>query len=465
VTPPQARPLQRRIALSFAVLIAGFVGAAVYVPLALWPGAERAEALQLHRADAAQVLGEVADAARGLRSAAEQAYAARWDRTIVRSEQERDFAASRDRLRALVQRHRSLPAPSPELDRLWTSLAHRRIPALVAAADSVVEASLVPEIEPTVLHRLQSTSAAVGDTLHQITTLSVEAARTDAELIHARVRRLALGYAALAAVGTAGALLLLSQTLSLLRRYVRATEQRVSELDAFAGQVSHDLRSPLQTIMLAAESIQQTAQDGSIRGLAAVATGGVDRLDGMIRDLLEFARSGAAAPETARADVDAVLQEVRDKYRSAAERAGVALTVAGAPEVHARVAPVALEAIAANLVQNAIKYRRPAEGARVDVLATADAERVVLAVKDNGVGIAPALLPRIFEPFVRGARRPDSYGLGLATVRRLVDAHQGEIAVASQEGSGSTFTVSFQRAEPPAQVPEPARLRAASAPT
>lgn len=222
----------------------------------------------------------------------------------------------------------------------------------------------------------------------------------------------------------------------------------MTELEAFAGQVSHDLRSPLQTIQLAVTSIERKAQDESLRRLANRAAGSVRRLDGMIRDLLQFARSGGTAQQGAHADVDAVLHDIGDELQPVAQRAGVTLTVAGEPGLHARIAAVALKTIVANLVENAIKYRRPDGGGRVDVSARADRERVVVAVKDDGIGISPSIIPRLFDPFFRGTRRPDSYGLGLATVKRLVESHQGTISVDSEEGRGSVFSVGFERAEP-----------------
>jgi signal transduction histidine kinase len=415
VPTPPTRTLQLRIALAFAGLIVGFLGAALYVPFALWPVAQRAESVQRYRADATRALSDLTDAARDIRAAAVMAYSSSRGAAPARKTYERDVAEARGRLSSLVRERLPVPGQLPELERLWRQLTERDVQVLVAAASAAVDASLRTGSDPTALQHLHAASASLDHTLRQITDLSAAAAQADAKRIHARIRWLAFGFGALAVIGTAGALVLLFQTLSLLRRYTRATEQRVSELDAFAGQVSHDLRSPLQNILLAAETIERRAQDGTIQRLAALARTGVGRL--------------------------------------------------AAQDVHARVAAVALEAIVVNLVENAIKYRRSEEGARVDVLATAEAERVVLEVKDNGVGITPALLPRLFEPFVRGAKRSDSYGLGLATVRRLVDAHLGRIAVVSQEGSGSTFTVSFRRAEPPAKAQECALIRAPNAPT
>jgi signal transduction histidine kinase len=445
---PHTRPLQLRIALAFVGLILGFVGTAIYVPLALRPSVERAESIQKQRADAVRALDEVRDAARQLRAATVLTYYAQWDRSLARDEHARTVAVARDRLRAATAEYSRLPKP-PEGARTWKQLADIHLPALYDAVEATAAASSRPGGDPAVFQRLLEGGAFVDRVLEHLEDINAGAAHSDAERIHAHIRRLGLGYVALAALGGAGALFLLFQTLALFRGYASAAERRVSELGAFAGQVAHDLRSPLQTIQLTVTGIERKAQDESLRRLAARASAGVGRLDGMIRDLLQFARSGAAIEENAHADVDAVLQDVRDEFHPVAERAGVVLTVTAAPDVHARIAAVALKAIVANLVENAIKYRRPEGDRSVHVGVTTDKGHVVLAVKDDGVGIPPAITPRLFDPFFRGSKRSDSYGLGLATVKRLVESHQGTIAVESEEGRGSTFSVALRRAEPP----------------
>jgi signal transduction histidine kinase len=445
-----ARSLQLRIAVAFLGVIIGFVGAVLYVPLALWPVAQRAESIQTHRAEAVRTLGEVRGAARELRSAALLTYQAHRDESLARGEGERAVLAARDRIRFSTAEYLRLPTPRPpEIERVWRQLADVGLPTLDAAVDGAVAASLRPGSDPMAIRRILAAGASVDRDLQHLADMNAEAAQVDAERIHGRIRKLAIGYVILAAIGTTGALILLVQALTLLREYTSAAERRVTELEAFAGQVSHDLRSPLQTIQLAVTSIERKAQDEVLQRLATRASASVRRLDGMIRDLLQFARSGGAVHEGARADVGVVLHEILEELQPVAQRAGVTLAVAGEPGVHARIAAVALKTIVANLVENAIKYRRPDGGGRVEVSAKADRERVVVAVNDDGIGISPSIIPRLFDPFFRGTKRSDSYGLGLATVKRLVESHHGTISVDSEEGRGSAFSVRFGRAEPP----------------
>jgi two-component system sensor histidine kinase SenX3 len=445
---PQTRSLQRRIAIGFAGLIVGLIGAAVFVPLALWPGTDRAETIQRAHAEAVRALAEVRDATRMLRAAAVYSYQSQWDASLAREEQERAVAAARDRVHTATEEYFRVPRP-PSADRVGSQLAGVALEELDGAAEALVAASRRPGGDPVALQRFRAAGASVDRVVKHLEAMDAAAAQGDADRIHGQIRLLRRGYLALAAVGSAGALLLLFQMLALLRAHTTATERHVTALEAFAGQVSHDLRTPLGSIQLAAGSIERRTEDPAVKRLAARARASVGRLDEMIRDLLHFARSGGAAQVGVRSDVGAVVLEVGEEFHAVAERAGVTLTSTGAPLAQARIAAVALKTILANLVENAIKYRRPDGERRVEVRASADADHVIVEVKDNGVGIPPAILPRIFDPFFRGARRPDSFGLGLATVRRLVESHQGTIAVESEEGRGSTFSVTLPRAEPP----------------
>ena len=101
----------------------------------------------------------------------------------------------------------------------------------------------------------------------------------------------------------------------------------------------------------------------------------------------------------------------------------------------------------ANLLSNALRYTPP--GGKVTVLAEADEEWVRFSVSDTGEGIPSQYLPRIFEQFFRVPEqgKESGVGLGLAIVKEIVEAHGGAIRVESQEGKGSTFTITLPRAE------------------
>jgi signal transduction histidine kinase len=457
----RTKVLQLKIGLAFTAIVVGFLGAVAYVPFALWPPAQRAEAIHENYAESVRALSELRGQAREVRGAALLAYRAHGDPSVDREQQERAVAEGRERLRATAAQYARMPM-SAEERASWRELLSSELPEFEEAIDAVLAASRRPGGDFAAARRLTARAATLDDALQGLADGNSAAAKAEAERIHQGLRRLSIGYVVLAVVGTAGAIVLLVQSLGLVRSYADATGRRMAELEAFAGQVSHDLRSPLQTIHLAVGSIERRAEDESVQRLAAKASLSVRRLDGMIRDLLHFARSGAGGRERAHADVGAVLAELRDELLPQAERAHVALTMLSDPSVLAGVAPVALKTILANLVENAIKYRRSEGENHVKVSAKKEGGRVQLVVEDGGIGIPADAVPHLFEPFFRGSKRPDSYGLGLATVKRLVDSHLGSITVQSEEGRGTTFVVTLPLATAPPASPSPAARRRTS---
>ncbi len=439
--------LPLRVGVPFAALAFGFLGAVLYVPLALRPLTQRAEVIQHELAESVRHLSSVRGAARDVRMEAlllayESRRAAGTDDLRRRDEA---IAEARFQLRGHAAAYTQLPR-SEEEDAIWRRVREAELEALDRAVDRTLARAPEQAEGPSALRQLLDAGATLDEELRRLVDLNVAATQAETARIHAAVRRLSIAYVVLAAVGALGALLLLPQLLRLLRTYQTSVGYRLAELEAFAGQISHDLRTPLQTVQLAVQALERVAEDpAGVRKLAARAAQGVRRLDGMIQDLLQFAQSGAAGRAEGRSDVPAVVAELARELEAHAERAEVALTVEADP-VAARISPIALKTVLANLVENAIKYRKPAGENLVAVRASADGDEVLLRVEDAGVGIAADLLPHVFEPFFRGTRRPDSYGLGLATVKRLVEAHGGTVSVDSEEGRGTTFIVRLPRA-------------------
>jgi CheY-like chemotaxis protein len=118
-----------------------------------------------------------------------------------------------------------------------------------------------------------------------------------------------------------------------------------------------------------------------------------------------------------------------------------------------------IEQVVSNLIDNAVKYTPP--GGRITVGVALDAEYATLEVTDTGVGIAPQLLPRVFDLFTQGERTLDraqgGLGLGLTLVRRLIELHGGRVAaVSAGVGRGATFTVRIPSIDPPVVADTPA---------
>lgn len=274
------------------------------------------------------------------------------------------------------------------------------------------------------------------------------------ELAHADADRLALVLygVVLAAVTATGA-----TAFVLVSRADAEVQRRLDELDAFAGRVAHDLRSPLQPALLSATALRAHCPDGT-HALIDRLAGSMRQAAELVDALLLFARSGARPEASARALVGDVIRELEPALRelAAAERAALVLEVE--PGLEVCTTPAALRSILDNLVRNALLYLDDARTRDVRVVAAADGPRtVVLQVSDTGPGIPAHTRAHLFEPFERGSTRPGGSGLGLATVRRLVDAHGGEIALATRSGGGTTFTVRLPRARPSGGVAGPLR--------
>lgn len=449
--------LQVKVAAAFAAVIVGFVGTAAYVPRTLWRYTERAEQIQKRYTGAVEVLAELRGCGREIRHGALLAFHER--APDVRAAYEADIARARRRCAAAVAAESAVMRATSSADparAAWEHFVANDIPEHEAAVNAVVAQSHLRVRDPTVLRALFQTVADGDSNLQAMVALYATSAKASAEQIGAGLERLSSLYVALAAVGAAGAFFLLFETVRILRRHARAVDRQLARLDAFGGQVAHDLRGPLQTIQLAVSAIQKQTDDPAVQRLARGAASGVGRLDAMIRDLLQFARGSAARGDGTSSDVAAVLSDTCAELLPIAGRAGVKVTVVAAAGLVARIAPVALRTVVSNLVENALKYRSHVRANEVVVTATAVEREVWIAVSDRGPGIPRDLLPRIFEPFVRGSERPDSYGLGLATVKRLVDAHQGTISVQSTPDAGTTFVIRVPAAWSPRRVAAPA---------
>lgn len=212
-------------------------------------------------------------------------------------------------------------------------------------------------------------------------------------------------------------------------------------LAAFAGQVTHDLKTPLTTMSLSLELIRDELEDGTpaeeLLPLITRALRGAARMSSMIEDVLAFARIDTTI-EPAAVDLNEVAAEVVADLGSVL--ADVDLEIGDLPVVQGDRA--LLRSMLLNLIGNAAKFRSPERLPVVRVAASRHGERWRLEVHDNGVGIPEQQREHVFEPMVRLDKAVEGMGIGLATCRRVVEAHGGEIGVgANPAGAGSVFWV------------------------
>lgn len=301
----------------------------------------------------------------------------------------------------------------------------------------------------TDLDRLLDASAKANDAADEIVLYHAGQVRRSTDAVHASLQWLIVAASALTLVILGGALLLLRYALAGASRHAALLEQHASEMAAFAGRAAHELRTPLQSLALALAAIRKGRGEAVDRAEASAR-----RLRETIDEILEFSRSGAVAADGAVADVRCVVDEVVDELAPRAAEAGVLV------ETHvASLPPVAmahghLRTVLRNLAGNAITYSARTPGARVEIRCRADGERAEIVVSDNGPGIPRQALPHVFEPFFRATAQPGGYGIGLAMVKRLVDAHRGNVAITSEHDRGTTVVVDLPLASPEAVGPE-----------
>jgi signal transduction histidine kinase len=227
-------------------------------------------------------------------------------------------------------------------------------------------------------------------------------------------------------------------------------DSAVRSAEEHLATVSHDLRNPLNTVILAAQRIETVCDDAPSASSAAIirkSTGtisrAVERMARLVGDLLDLARldAGQSLPiEPEDVDLaDAVRQAVElIEPLASVRRLVLHLDLAG--HLHATCDPERVQQVLGNLLGNAIKFTR--EGGAITVRLARDpgADAVVISVADTGIGIPPAELPQIFTAFwQQDLRRKRGAGLGLAIAKAIAVAHGGSISVESTEGVGSTF--------------------------
>ena len=222
--------------------------------------------------------------------------------------------------------------------------------------------------------------------------------------------------------------------------------------DEFLAMLAHELRNPIAPISMAAQLLMGTAGDEArVRQISQVIARQVGHMVSLVDDLLDVSRvtRGLVALEQHALDLNTLLSDAVEQVRPLMDMRRHTLVVQPALEPACICADrLRIVQIAANLLTNAAKYTP--EGGHVTLAVRLLPQHVELNVSDNGIGIAPALLPRVFDLFTQAERSPDrsqgGLGLGLALVKSLTELHKGTVAADSGGvGHGSVFSVRLPR--------------------
>jgi signal transduction histidine kinase len=255
-------------------------------------------------------------------------------------------------------------------------------------------------------------------------------------------------------VGTGDAI---DELTALFNAMLDKIEGLVTAMRHSLDNVSHDLRTPLTRLRGTAEMALAGPPDVErYREALADCVEESDRVLVMLNTLMDISEAESGTMQLQRESIALgdVVARATDLYREVADAKGVAMVVrTGTGPQNATSQPVAvvmgdrtrLEQVAANLIDNALKYTPP--GGRVEVEIGTDDQAAILRVRDTGPGIPAAEMPRIFDRLFRGdtSRAERGLGLGLSVVKAVIEAHGGTISVDSEPGRGAVFTVRLPR--------------------
>lgn len=245
----------------------------------------------------------------------------------------------------------------------------------------------------------------------------------------------------------------LGATLEATRSANALLQAAAEDKTRFINTAAHELRTPLLPLQMQVkllDSSRSTGLSDEQKRSVQIIQRNLARLSALVEDLLSVARlqSGQLPLAVRPVDVGALLREVQEDYSAAATARGLALSVEVQGDATAVLDPPKVRQVITNLVGNAMKFTKA--GGQVAVRCVGDDGGVTVRVTDTGIGIAPADLPRLFQPFrqvhdVMQVSDPGS-GLGLFIAKSFVEAHQGRIEAASAGlGHGTSFTVRLPR--------------------
>jgi len=218
-----------------------------------------------------------------------------------------------------------------------------------------------------------------------------------------------------------------------------------TELDHFVYSVSHDLRSPLTSILGLISFIEEDSREPDTLEQVKMIRTSIHRLDGFIKNILSYSQNNRVGLERKKIPVKKAINEIVDSVRNIKEAKGISFQIDIDEQKPFYSDWPRFNSILENLISNAIKYHtEEVSGRYLNVRGTTDNEELKLSISDNGIGIDAAYHDKIFDMFYRLPTRTPGSGFGLYIVKETLDKMHGTIEVQSEKGVGTTFIITLK---------------------
>lgn len=222
-----------------------------------------------------------------------------------------------------------------------------------------------------------------------------------------------------------------------------------SELDRFVYSVSHDLRSPLTSILGLLSFIEDESEEQDTLVHAKMIRNSVNRLDEFIKNILSYSRNNRTGLEIEKISIQETVSDILDSLQTMSEAKGINYEIDLKELQPFYTDRLRFNTILENLISNAIKYHKEEQtGKYIRITGVSDIEYLYINITDNGVGIGPEYHQKIFEMFFRISGNKDGSGIGLYIVKDTIEILQGSIELKSEKGQGTTFIIKLKNLKP-----------------
>ncbi len=230
-----------------------------------------------------------------------------------------------------------------------------------------------------------------------------------------------------------------------LKNTIDTLHKSNKNLENFAHSISHDVRQPLRTIYSFLQLLQENEPEmkEASKEFLDFALKGAKDMTSLVDGLLEYSKLNYSDEKHVILDPNQVIKRVISNLRVDVSEKKAKFNISSLPKIKGN--ETQIYQLFQNLIFNAIKFRKEEVDPVVDVSFQEKEDRILVFIVDNGKGIKLENQEYIFQLFYQGMEKKDGYGIGLSLCKKIMENHQGEIDVLSQEGVGTTFILSFPK--------------------